>query len=87
MWVKENPKSSPCMPWKQWGGRGGGMAPFILKLGGEWSGFRPGHFTPGEKDSSIHSSEGWVGPTIALAVLPANRRFLDRPAYRQVTKL
>ena len=37
------------------------MAPFLLKLGGEWSGFRPDHFTHGKKTPvSIHQKAEWA---------------------------
>ena len=71
----------------------GGMAPFLLKLGAWWrSGFRPIHFTPGERDSSIHQSKGWVGPRTGLGVLEkikisclAGKQTVPRPSSPQTS--
>jgi hypothetical protein len=47
-----------------WGS--GGIAPHILRPGGEWSASRLGRFTPGERAPSTHWIGGWVGPRAVL---------------------
>jgi hypothetical protein len=37
--------------------------------GGEWSGSRPGRFTPGEETPSTHWIGGWVGTRAGLDVM------------------
>jgi hypothetical protein len=60
---------------KTWGS--GGIAPPFLTsalVGGEWSAFRPGRFTPGEIAPRTQWIGGWVGPQ---AVQPVARRYTD----------
>ena len=48
--------------------RSRGIAQLIRKLGSrlEWLTSRPGHFTPGDRSSDAHWTEGWVDPTAGM---------------------
>jgi hypothetical protein len=47
-------------------------------VGGEWSGSRPGRFTPGERAPGIHLIGGWVDPRAALNDVE-KRKFFTLP--------
>jgi hypothetical protein len=46
--------------------------------GGEWSGLRPGRFTPRERDPGTHWIGGWVDPRAGLEDAE-KRKFLTLP--------
>jgi hypothetical protein len=61
-------------------------------VGGEWSGSRPSHFTPGEKAPGTHWIGGWLNPRVGLddvekrkflTLLGLELRTFRRPARSQ----
>ena len=49
-------------------GSGGIVPQYLISVldGGEWLASRPGRFIPGERDTCIHWTGGWVGPRTSL---------------------
>jgi hypothetical protein len=58
--------------------RSGGIAPYILNLGGKWPVLCPGRFTPGETASGTNWIAAWVGPRIC-----GGEKKVTAPAYNR----